>query len=168
MCFVLACRTGLCVNWTTLELSQSTRGVIWGTASSLRIVWIHRISAVTADKLLYCASVLDLETTFCFLDHQDIKLEPPYTAAPDLECLSSGSEAQSDSQKPQMRRGLWGEAGYRISPECKAPLRYLKILFTVVQWDSRGEDMNWQTLLIEKLNSRWVIVTYWRAPTTDL
>ena len=126
MCFVLACRTGLCANWTALELSQSTSGVIWGTASSWR-VWIHRISAVTAAKLLYSASVLDRETTFSFLDHQDTKFGPTYSAAPEVECLSSGSEAQSESQKPRMGRDWWGEAGYRTSPECKAPLRYLWI-----------------------------------------
>jgi len=47
---------------------------------------------------MYLASVLDLATTDCFLDHQEMRLGPRNIAAPEVDLLSLGSEAQSTSQ----------------------------------------------------------------------
>jgi len=48
--------------------------------------------------LLYSASVLEQATADCFLDYQEIELGPRKIAAPDVDLLSSGSDAQSASQ----------------------------------------------------------------------
>ena len=48
--------------------------------------------------LLYSNSELDHATTVCFLDHQEIKFGLRMIATPDVDLLSSGSEAQSTSQ----------------------------------------------------------------------
>jgi len=53
--------------------------------------------------LLYFASVLDLATTDCFLDLQEIRLGQERQllqkwASPEVDLLSLGSEAQSASQ----------------------------------------------------------------------
>jgi hypothetical protein len=50
-------------------------------------------------KERYSASMLDLETTDCFFILQEIKQEPKNTANLDVERRSSGSLAQSESQK---------------------------------------------------------------------
>jgi len=66
---------------------------------------IHVTSAVPNAKLRYSASVLDLATTDCFFDHQDTKLDPKKMAAPEVDLLSSGSDAQSASQKACNSKG---------------------------------------------------------------
>ena len=71
------------------------RNWIWSIgASQGRSDLIHVTSAVANAKLWYSASVLDLATTDCFLDHQDTRLDPKKMAAPEVDLLSSGSDAQ--------------------------------------------------------------------------
>jgi hypothetical protein len=48
---------------------------------------------------LYSASVLDLETTICFLADQEMRLEPKKTPYPVVEWQSSGLPAQSGSHR---------------------------------------------------------------------
>ena len=55
---------------------------------------IHVTSAVAKARLRYSASVLDFATTDCFFDHQETKFEPKKMAAPEVDLLSSGSDAQ--------------------------------------------------------------------------
>ena len=43
------------------------------------------------------ASSLEQATTVCFFGHQETRLGPKNTQAPDVDLLSSGSEAQSAS-----------------------------------------------------------------------
>jgi hypothetical protein len=48
---------------------------------------------------LYSASVLDLDTIGCFRAHHETRLPPINTAKPPVERQSSGSPAQSKSEK---------------------------------------------------------------------
>jgi hypothetical protein len=56
------------------------------------------ISAVAFTIDLYSASVLDRETVGCFLEHQEIKLEPKNVAKPPVDLRSSEHPAQSASE----------------------------------------------------------------------
>jgi hypothetical protein len=58
----------------------------------------HNNSVVAMASDRYTASMLDLETIGCFLAVQDIKQSPRNTAKPDVDLLSSGHPAQSESQ----------------------------------------------------------------------
>ncbi|PNX61347.1 hypothetical protein L195_g060622, partial [Trifolium pratense] len=53
----------------------------------------HNISDDRLARLLYSASALDLATSVCFLDHQETRLGPTKMQAPDVDLLSSGSDA---------------------------------------------------------------------------
>lgn len=93
MCLVRVWRTGLWERATVLRLSQKIVGVEWVMWSSNNKVWIQTTSTVTWARLRYSASVLDRATTVCFLAHQETRLGPRNTAAPEVDLLSSGSEA---------------------------------------------------------------------------
>lgn len=138
ICLVLACRTGLWASATTLWLSQKILGEVKAMPSSVRRICIHSISAVVCAKLRYSTSVIDLATKCCLRDHQEITLGPRRMAAPDVDCLSSGSEAQSASQKTRRLSGWLRTAGDSLSPWWIVPLMYLRMRFTAIQWDSRS------------------------------
>lgn len=77
MCFALACKTGLFDSETVLKSScHRSVGVVNRTFSSVNKDWIHRTLAAVLAKLLYSASVFDLATRICFLDHQEMRLGP--------------------------------------------------------------------------------------------
>jgi hypothetical protein len=59
----------------------------------------HVISAIVLAIALYSASVEDLDTVACFLELQDIRLEPKKTHNPPVDRLSSGQPAQSELEK---------------------------------------------------------------------
>ena len=77
----------------------------------------------------------------------EIKLEAKKIVDPEVDFLSSTSEAQSASYNAVIERDLEVEVGCIWRPYEIVPLRYLKILLTAVQWPSSGLDINWQTLL---------------------
>ena len=58
------------------------------------------ISAVISARLLYSASVLDLASRGCFLEHEENRFGPRKTHALEVDLLSSISDAQSASQNP--------------------------------------------------------------------
>jgi len=93
---------------------------------------------------------------------------PRKIAVPNVERLSSTSDAQSTSQNARITKGFVTEVGWRSKPWNKMLFRYLNILFTIVQWESKGVAISWQTLLTPKLISGLVRVAYYNAPTTDL
>jgi hypothetical protein len=55
---------------------------------------IHINSSVVSAITLYSTSVLDCDTIFCFLAHQDIKLGPKKTVNPSINFLSSEQPTQ--------------------------------------------------------------------------
>jgi hypothetical protein len=57
------------------------------------------ISVVASVIALYSASVLDLDTVFYFLAHNEIKLGPRNTAKPPIDFLSFVHPAMSASEK---------------------------------------------------------------------
>ena len=63
------------------------------------------ISAEVCAKLLYSASVLDLATTCCLQDHHEMRFGHKKTAAPEVDRLSSNSDAQSASQRALIGKG---------------------------------------------------------------
>lgn len=91
--------------------------------SSLKIVCIRKISAAVAAGLQYSASALDQATMVCFLAHQETKFGPKYMHEPEVERMSSGSEAQSASEKP-VNISKEADAGWRCNPCVTVPLRY--------------------------------------------
>ncbi|GKE28780.1 hypothetical protein Tco_1444164 [Tanacetum coccineum] len=77
MCLVLACWTGLDARAIEeMLLHMIGTGVELCTLNSYNKHLSQVISHVVSAKALYSASVDDLETTFCFLDCQEIRLEP--------------------------------------------------------------------------------------------
>lgn len=119
-------------NNTVLRLSHHKIGGVDRRINSASKDEIHVISATKCARLLYSASVLDLETTCCFLDYYEIKLEPKNTQNLDVDLPSSGSDAQSASQKPSNRvDGL--RLGCRVSFKSKVSAKYLRIRLTACQ-----------------------------------
>ena len=77
MCFMREWLTGLKLRCVAPRLSQrSWGGAETGKASSLSKVASHRVSEAALARALYSASVLDRATTRCFLELQDMGLEP--------------------------------------------------------------------------------------------
>lgn len=66
---------------------KNTLGIENGTPNLVRRGCSHRSSKVASAKDMYSASILDLETANCFLAHQDTKLLPRNTHAPDVDLL---------------------------------------------------------------------------------
>ena len=105
MCFVLACNIGLAANITVLRLShQITSGVGKVILIYERKDCNQMIFAIKLARLLYSASILDLDTVCCFFDYQVTKFEPKYTQNPEVELRLSGSKAQSTSQNATRSR----------------------------------------------------------------
>lgn len=61
---------------TARRKSHTSTGSLNGTPSSMSIDWIQRTFAVILAMILYLASVLDLATSCCFLEHQEMRLGP--------------------------------------------------------------------------------------------
>ena len=80
-------------------------------------------SLVIEDKARYSASVDDLETVGCFLEHQERRLFPKNTQEPEVDLLVSTQLAQSASAKAMSLRELW--AG-KNKPCPGAYLRYCR------------------------------------------
>lgn len=62
------------------------------------------ISATNSATLRYSASVEDLEIVCCFLDCQEIISEPRNKQKPELDHMSSISDAQSTLERPTRSR----------------------------------------------------------------
>jgi hypothetical protein len=75
----------------------------WSSLSSMRIQYI---SVIVRHMERYSASILERDTTFCFLADQEIRLEPRKMPYPVVEHLSSGLLAQSASQYALKVSGL--------------------------------------------------------------
>jgi hypothetical protein len=72
---------------------HKTGGMERLTPSSLNNIRIQNNSVVVMERERYSASVLDLETTACFLALQDIRQSPKNTANPVVDRRSSGHPA---------------------------------------------------------------------------
>ncbi|XP_028763318.1 probable LRR receptor-like serine/threonine-protein kinase At1g51820 [Neltuma alba] len=99
MCLVLAWCTGFEASAAALVLSHHMVGIllIFSFSSESREEIQHNSVAMLA-RDLYSDSVLDLATTFCFLEDQVTKESPIKTQYPPIDLLSSGQEAQSASE----------------------------------------------------------------------
>jgi hypothetical protein len=107
MCLVLAWNTGFEAKASAPELShQRVGGDKRGSCNSQNNVLIQYISAVVRHIERYSASVLERETTCCFLADHEMRLEPRKIPYPVVERLSSGFPAQSTSQKALIVREL--------------------------------------------------------------
>lgn len=82
---VRACKTGLWARAIVFMLSQYTMEVEKETPSLLRRDWSHSSFVVVSARDLYSASVVERDTTSCFFAHQETKLAPKKTQAPDVE-----------------------------------------------------------------------------------
>jgi hypothetical protein len=91
-------------------LSHRILGVVIGIFSSLSRDWIHKTSEAVFARLLYSASVLDLATRVCFFELQETRFGPKKMQEPEVDLLSSTSEAQSASQNAVKERGEAKEA----------------------------------------------------------
>jgi hypothetical protein len=137
MCLVLAWKTRLAARNVTPKLSHHRTGrelhlipnseskeLIQRSSRELHLIpnseskeLIQRSSVVAMAKLLYSASVDDLETVACFLEDQEIKFGPRKIPKPVVDFLSSGHPVQSVSVKSLRLNDV-------------EPARYRKILFT--------------------------------------
>jgi hypothetical protein len=97
---------------------------------SCKMDCIHINSAVTSAMVLYSTSVLDRDTVFYFLAHQDIKLGLKKIAKPLVNFLSLKQPVQSASEKALTSV----EADLRMSsPKWLVCLTKRRIRFTTVQ-----------------------------------
>lgn len=95
---------------------------------------VNQISSVLAfARHQNSASVLDLETVCCFFEPHVIKFPPKKTHKLEVECLSSGSDAQPASAKAWTEKL---EGCLRIKPNRDVSFRYRRILLTSCQWDN--------------------------------
>ena len=69
---------------------------------------IQVTSGVRSAKALYSDSVLDHDTTFCFLEAHEINVSPRKTYYPAMDFLSSMLMAQSASENPTISRSVEG------------------------------------------------------------
>ena len=93
-------KTGLVAMYRAAWLSQNNiAGLWWLIFKSLSSCITQVISQATLAIALYSASTKDLDTTPCFLDLQDIKESPKYTAYLVRDLRVSRHPAQSASQK---------------------------------------------------------------------
>lgn len=140
MCLVRASWIGLSERRIVLRLSHhitgALRSLICGSFSNDKI---QVISAVTRSKHLYSAPVLDQDTMCCFLDCHDIRFDPRRTQNPEVDLLSSGSEAQSSSQKASRCKD---DVEFGLSPMSRVPAKYRSILFTACQCVIKGFCIN--------------------------
>jgi hypothetical protein len=89
----------LCTHVITLEFSGFGR---WD-AQIRRIDWTHITSVVAFAITLYSASVLYLDTFFCFFAHQEMRFGPRKTVKPLVDFLSLEHLAQFASEKTLTR-----------------------------------------------------------------
>jgi len=82
--------------------------------------------AARSTKALYFDSVLDRDTTFCFLEAYEINVSPRKTHRPAMDFLSSMLVAQSASENPAISRSI---EGLIWRQKFVVPWRYLNILF---------------------------------------
>jgi hypothetical protein len=87
----------------------------------------------------YSASVFDLDIVGCFRAHHEIRLPPINIAKPPVERRSSGSPAQSESEKAL---GNIDEDFVILTPYLSVCLTYLKMCFTTVQRSVVGACKN--------------------------
>jgi len=80
MCLDLTCITGLEDHGLALKLSYHKAQFLGiGTLSSPSSDLRHTNSAARKAKVLHIDSALDMDTTFCFLEAQEIKVSPKNT-----------------------------------------------------------------------------------------
>ena len=95
MCFVKVCNIELVANIRVLRLSHQ----IIGGVGKVILIFERRdcnqvIYATKLARLLYSASIHDLDKVYCFFDCQVTKFEPKYTQNPQVDLWSSGSKVQ--------------------------------------------------------------------------
>jgi hypothetical protein len=98
---------------------------------------------------------------FCFLALHDIILVPRNIAYPPIDLLSSSEHVQSASKNPLINNDLHLAI---LRPIQMEPLKYRKILFTVVQCTVVGACKYRQTLLTAKEILGFVRLKYCNAP----
>jgi len=116
ICLVFLWKIWLWAIATALWLSQSSIGVEKGTWSSCNKAWTQVNSAKVWAIPRYSASVLNLTVTYCFLDHQEIKLGPKKTPEPEVDLLLSTSKAQSASHMVVIHKGFPIAASFMRKP----------------------------------------------------
>ena len=80
MCFVLSCCTGLAAKEAALVLSHQIMGLQGNSFSNSEIRDFNKTnSTATCAKALYYDSAVDVATTVCFLDFQNIRHPPRKT-----------------------------------------------------------------------------------------
>lgn len=102
------------------------------------------------DIALYSASVNDRDTICCFLEYQEIGLDPKKKTKPVVDCLLLGSYAQSASLNALSDKSLLEY----VIPQCWVPFKYIRILLTAMKWATIGFCINWQDLMHKEGNIR--------------
>ena len=138
MCFLLAWNTRLEAKAMVETLSHQRMGT-WerDERSSLNKIRSQANSAVVVASAWYSALV-ERATVVCFLEDQEIGLEPRKTKNPVVEFLSEGSLAQSASVKVDRVRRLGG----KWIPLMKVPRMYLRTLLVASKWVVVGVCIN--------------------------
>lgn len=131
ICFVRACKIGLCDNINASRLSQIIVGDKYEIFNSFNKDFIHKSSYVAWDQTLYSAFVLERATNDYFFELHMTRFDPKYTYEPVVDCLSAGSLALSDSLYAHSENICIKVVGVESSPWVIVPLKHL-ICFTIL------------------------------------
>lgn len=109
MCLDLTCLTRFDASALALKLSHPNIGFLGsGIFNSFRRDLIQVILAAKLARALYLDSMLDLDTTFYYLEDQEINVSPRKTHCPPMDFLSYILVAQPTSENPFMSKPVEG------------------------------------------------------------
>ena len=135
-CLIFLWKTGFLATEMALVLSHMRGTLSKFTPKSLMVCTIQRICEQQLAAATYSASVVDCATEDCFREDQQTREDPRKWQVPEVLFRSIPQPAKSASEKPT--RSSEEEAEYQI-PNSRVCLRYLKIRWTVVRCEERGE-----------------------------
>jgi len=147
ICFVIDWWIGFFTRFIALVLSQDSGIFVTLRPKSLSYCLSQEIWAQQLPTTMYSTSVIERATHVYFLLFHDIRLAPSKWHVPLVLFLSNFHLAKSESEY-SLRLSV---PSFRChNPTLVIPLRYLRILFVALKWDSFG--LAWNLAHMHTLN----------------